>query len=130
MISSFVIRYHHDIVTRPVKVNVSVEQKNKKLYQQTIDLRYFQSPLQIEFEFNTLDLLHLVFETSCPDMDLFPFYVDRIELDGLVDVPAVVHEGKLVGNTKDDKTNCLYCSGSLIYTFKLPLCSVILSQKD
>lgn len=124
MNSSFKIRYHHDIVTKPVKVNVIVMQQLKKLYQTTIDLRYFQSPLSIEFEFDSLSPVTLVFETQQPDMDLYPFYIDRIEFDDLIDVPFVAHQGKLISlDAPDDTTNCLYRSGKLTYTFTLPLCS-------
>lgn len=124
MISSFVIRYHHDIVSRPAKVEISVQQQHKKLYQKTVDLRFFQSPLRIEFEFESLDPIQLIFETDCTDMDLFPFYIDRIEFDELIDVPFIAHTGKLISlNGAEDTTNCLYCAGALTYTFALPLCS-------
>ncbi len=124
MKNNFVVRYHHDIVTVPVKVNVFVKQQSQILYQQIIDLRYFQSPLRIEFEFDTLDPISLVFETQCLDMDLYPFYIDRIEFDDLIDVPFAAHSGKLTSSTAQaDLGNCLYCDGQLVYTFSLPLCS-------
>lgn len=124
MKTSFTIRYHHDIVTRPAKITVSVTQTTNILYKRIIDLRCFFSPLKIEFEFDSLDPLQLIFETDCKDMDLFPLYIDRIELDDLIDVPFIAHSGQLNNSSEDSQsTNCLYTSGQLIYNFKLPLCS-------
>ena len=123
MKSSFTIRYHHAVVSRPVKINVSVKQQTKLLYHRVIDIRYFYSPLHIKFEFDLLDPIELVFGTECTDMDLFPFYIDRIQFDDLIDIPFIAYSGVLIREQiKHEGSNCLYCNGELIYTFDLPLC--------
>ena len=124
MKSSFNIRYHHDIVTRPVKINIFVKQQTKLLYHKIIDLRSYYSPLRIEFEFDSLDSIELVFSTDCTDMDLFPFYVDRIELDDLADFPFIAHGGVLIDGQKNYIGNCLYCDRELTYKFELPFCKI------
>jgi hypothetical protein len=124
MKTRFLIRYHHDIVTVPIKIDISVTQDENTLYHQVLDLRCYLSPLMIEFEFRTLAPIKLTFETDCTDIQNSPLYIDRIEFDGLLDIPFVVHAGLL--QTQDFKTdtgNCLYTTGGLSYNFSLPLCS-------
>lgn len=124
MNSSLTIRYHHDIVTVPAKITVSVLQQEKTLYHKVIDLRCFFSPLRIEFAFESLSPLQLKFVTECDALKLFPFYIDRIEFDDLADIPFIAHTGKLMqDNVQIDSGNCLYTRGQLLYNFKLPLCS-------
>lgn len=124
MKSSFCIKYHHDNVVAPVKIKISVIQLGKILSRTTIDLRCFLSPLRIEFDFDCLEPLELKFATLCQDMDLHPFYIDRIQFDDLADIPFVAHTGNLLkkGNYLG-VGNCLYTDGELVYNFNLPLCS-------
>lgn len=125
MNSSFTIRYHHDIVQTPVKVNISVRQNNIILNQKTLDFRCYLSPFKICFDFDRLDPVQLVFETSYSIMQDHPFYVDRIQFDDLIDIPGFAHQGRLIdeNNNQLDFGNCLYRSGKLIYQFQLPLIS-------
>jgi hypothetical protein len=124
MKTRFLIRYHHDIVTVPVKIDISVTQDENTLYKQLLDLRCYLSPLLIEFEFQALSPIKLTVGTDCADIQNSPLYIDRIEFDGLLDIPFVAHSGLL--QTQDGRTdtgNCLYTTGQLNYNFLLPLCS-------
>ena len=124
MKTKFLIRYHHDIVTIPVKINISVVQDRDVLYNRVLDLQCYFSPLLIEFEFQKLSPIKLMFETDYRQIHDSPLYIDRIELDELLDIPFIVHSGFL--ETKDHNTdtgNCLYTTGRLSYNFLLPLCS-------
>ena len=124
MKSKFFIRYHHDIVTIPVKINISVVQDRDVLYNRVLDLQCYLSPLLIEFEFQKLSPIKLTFKTDYDQIRNSPLYIDRIELDGLLDMPFIAHSGFL--ETKDHNTNtgnCLYTTGQLSYNFLLPLCN-------
>lgn len=123
MKSSFTVRYHHDNVDRSVKINIIVKQNNNVLYEKVQDLRCYASPLDINFEFETLTPIQLEFATNDVSMDLNPLYIDRIQLDQYADIPFFAHSGMFVkDNVQHSNGNCLYSNGSLIYTFDLPFC--------
>lgn len=124
MKSSFTIKYHHDIVVDSIKVNLSVVQKNITLYQRTLDLRCFFSPLQIDFDFEVPGPLELIFETDSLLISTYPLYIDRIEIDDLFSIPFVSHKGELTTlENHSDVGNCLYAAGSLTYKLELPICN-------
>ena len=124
MKTKFLIRYHHDIVTIPIKINISATQDKDILYSRILDLRCYSSPLLIEFEFQKLSPIKLIFETDYSQIHDSPLYIDRIEFDGLLDIPFIAHSGFLEIEDHNTGTgNCLYTVGRLSYNFLLPLCS-------
>ena len=55
-----------------------------------------------------------------------PVVVESLVLDDLFTIPHLLHGGVLTNNDiVMDTGNVLWCTGQLVYTFKLPLISII-----
>jgi hypothetical protein len=84
----------------------------------------------LKFDYHTLvDSVRLIITTQIQDRQFnkdYPVAVESLVLDDIFTIPHLLHSATvIVDNTVLDTGNVLWCSGQLVYAFKLPLISVV-----
>jgi hypothetical protein len=110
---------------------LSVKQHNHVLASQLVtNITQQGTDFDLEFNYHTLtEPVCLIVTNQIQDQQFnkdYPVSVERLVLDKLFTIPHLLHSASLiVDGTVVDTGNVLWCTGQLVYTFKLPLISVI-----
>jgi len=112
-------------------VVILVEQDNQVLNHTCItNIGLDGVKFNLEFNYQSLNApVCLTIKTHIQD-DQFnkdnPVVVESLVLDDLFTIPHLLHSGVLTSNgIVVDTGNVLWCPGKLVYTFKLPIISVV-----
>lgn len=112
-------------------VMMSVKQHDHVLASQLVtNITQQGVDFDLEFDCHTLtEPVCLIVATQIQDQQFnkdYPVTVERLVLDKIFTIPHLLHSASvIVDDAVVDAGNVLWCTGQLVYTFKLPFISVI-----